>query len=147
MLYRVWVARAQFDLHHALPSGVGASVSEESKPVGGPFDKLVRRHEERDEVAVHAVPLPGSRAQQGELRVVLKPEVGEGHDVDVGRVAATFTRLLNLGLVAFKPWRLGAKDGVWQILPVEQSRETRSKTILSVAELFRSLGFAPPAAN
>jgi hypothetical protein len=67
--------------------------------------------------------------------------------IDVGRVAAALARLLNLGLVAFKPWRLGAKDGVWQIWPVEQSREKRSKTILPVAELLRLLGFAPPAAN
>jgi hypothetical protein len=36
---------------------------------------------------------------------------------------------------------------VWQIWPVEQSREKRSKTILPVAELLRLLGFAPPAAN
>ena len=67
--------------------------------------------------------------------------------IDVGRVAAALARLLNLGLVAFKPWRRDAKDGVWQILPVEQSRETRSNTILSVAELLRSLGFAPTAAS
>ena len=67
--------------------------------------------------------------------------------IDVGRVAAALARLLDLGLVAFKPWRRDAKDGVWQILPVEQSRETRSNTILSVAELLRSLGFAPTAAS
>ena len=76
-----------------------------------------------------------------------RPRMADRLGIDVGRVAAALARLLDLGLVAFKPWRRDAKDGVWQILPVEQSRETRSNTILSVAELLRSLGFAPTAAS
>ena len=61
------------------------------------------------------------------------------------------TRLLALNLVAFRPWRQGATDGVWQLLPVPTSlipppprssdRGQRGPT--SVGDVLACLGFAP----
>ncbi|MGE3880228.1 MAG: hypothetical protein AB7I19_14315 [Planctomycetota bacterium] len=67
--------------------------------------------------------------------------------IDVGRVDHAVERLLALGLVELKPWRPGQRDGVWQIVPVEQNATKRAGACLSVAELLRSLGFAPTAGN
>lgn len=67
--------------------------------------------------------------------------------IDVGRVDRAVDRLLELGLVAMKPWRPGQRDGVWQIMPVEQRASARAGACMSVAELLRSLGFAAPSGN
>lgn len=63
--------------------------------------------------------------------------------IDVERVDRAVDRLLELGLVAMRPWRPGQRDGVWQILPVEQRTNTRTGACLSVADLLRSLGIMP----
>jgi hypothetical protein len=65
--------------------------------------------------------------------------------MDVGRVDRAVDRLLALGLVALKPWRSGQRDGVWQVMPVEQHVGARAGSCMSVAELLRSLGFAAPS--
>lgn len=65
--------------------------------------------------------------------------------VDTGRVDRAVDRLLQLGLVALRPWRPGQRDGVWQILPVERRINTRAAECMSVADLLRSLGFTPPS--
>ncbi len=65
--------------------------------------------------------------------------------VDTGRVDRAVDRLLQLGLVALRPWRPGQRDGVWQILAVERRINTRAAECMSVADLLRSLGFTPPS--
>lgn len=39
-------------------------------------------------------------------------------DLDRGRLDVALHLLLVEGLVAFRPWRVGGTDGVWQLLPV-----------------------------
>lgn len=49
--------------------------------------------------------------------------------------------LLEAGLVAHRPWRVGARDGVWQLLPHTPRRQPeRSQQSLSAAQLLRGLG-------
>jgi len=64
--------------------------------------------------------------------------------IDIDRVDHAVDRLLELGLVALRPWRPGQRDGVWQILPVEPRINTRTGACMSVVELLRSLGFPGP---
>lgn len=63
------------------------------------------------------------------------------HQVDVA-----LQRLLDVGLVDFKPWRVGLPDGVWQLLPPPHRRPEpeRSRQALSAADVLRSLGFDAP---
>lgn len=63
--------------------------------------------------------------------------------MDVERVDRALERLLEAGLVDLRPWRTGARDGVWQILPVEKCASARSGKCCSVADLLRSLGVMP----
>jgi len=67
--------------------------------------------------------------------------------IDVGRVDRAVDRLLDLALVALRPWRPGQRDGVWQILPVERPINQRAGACMSVADLLRSLGFPPPSSG
>ena len=67
--------------------------------------------------------------------------------VDVGRVDRALDRLLDLGLVALRPWQQGQRDGVWQILPLERRFHVRVGKCMAVADLLRSLGFAPPSSS
>ena len=67
--------------------------------------------------------------------------------IDIGRVDRAVDRLLALGLVALRPWRPGQRDGVWQLLPVERHISVRAGACMPVADLLRSLGFAPPSSG
>ncbi|HMV39954.1 MAG TPA: hypothetical protein PKX14_14275 [Thauera aminoaromatica] len=61
------------------------------------------------------------------------------HEVD-----AALQRLLDCGLVDHRPWRTGARDGVWQLLPLPlRQAPHRALRELSAAEVLRSLGFEP----
>ena len=61
------------------------------------------------------------------------------HDVDVA-----LQHLVDSGLVDHRPWRAGACDGVWQLLPPPARRgPDRAIRELSAAEVLRSLGFGP----
>ncbi|MBK8096220.1 MAG: hypothetical protein IPK26_03890 [Planctomycetes bacterium] len=61
---------------------------------------------------------------------------------DVDRALA---RLRDLQLVDFAPWRPGAADGVWQILPMAKTPQLpRSGKLLGVADILASLGFPGP---
>lgn len=52
-------------------------------------------------------------------------------------------RLLELSLVAHRPWRAGLPDGVWQLLPLPApSRSRRGGDALSVGEILAQLGIA-----
>lgn len=67
--------------------------------------------------------------------------------IDVERVDRALERLLEAELVDMRPWRTGARDGVWQILPVERRINTRAGACISIAVLLRSLGFAQPSSD
>ncbi len=49
-------------------------------------------------------------------------------------------RLLELSLVAHRPWRDGLSDGVWQLLPLPASQSRRGGGALSVGEILTQLG-------
>lgn len=61
------------------------------------------------------------------------------------------TRLLALNLVAFRPWRQGTTDGVWQLLPVPtsitppppRSSDSGHAGPTNVGDVLARLGFAP----
>ncbi len=60
-------------------------------------------------------------------------------------VDQALARMLELRLVAHRPWRQGNPDGIWQLLPLPQStRRTRAGEAISIGDLCRSLGFQPP---
>ena len=67
--------------------------------------------------------------------------MGDALGMDVGRVDRALDRLLELDLVALRPWRPGGRDGVWQLLPVERQPDQQRGGVMHVAELLRSLGF------
>lgn len=73
--------------------------------------------------------------------------MGDALGIDVGRVDAALDRLLEMEIVALRPWRSGRRDGVWQILPVDRQRNEQRSGVTHVAELLRSLGFDPPSAR
>ena len=59
------------------------------------------------------------------------------YEVDVA-----LQRLLDAELVALRPWHLGGRDGVWQLLPPPRRCEPeRSRQVLTAADVLRSLGY------
>jgi hypothetical protein len=53
-------------------------------------------------------------------------------------------RLLELGLVALRPWRSGTEDGVWQLRPLPcERRERGSRGHLPIGAILAQLGFEP----
>ncbi len=61
------------------------------------------------------------------------------HEID-----QALQRLLDAGVAAFRPWRPGCTDGVWQLIPLPRRRApTRARCTLAAADVLRSLGFTP----
>ena len=52
-------------------------------------------------------------------------------------------RLVTLGLVAHRPWRVGNPDGVWQLLPLKAATTVRGGEPESVITILARLGIAP----
>ena len=74
--------------------------------------------------------------------------------MDVDRVDRALHRLEHQALVAFRPWRPGLRDGVWQLLPVPTPASQRDGRCVSAQDVLRRLGFgldadatAEPAAS
>jgi hypothetical protein len=61
------------------------------------------------------------------------------HEVD-----QALQRLLDAGIVAFRPWQPGCADGVWQLVPLPRRRSpAHARCTLAAADVLRSLGFTP----
>lgn len=56
-------------------------------------------------------------------------------------------RLLALELAAYRPWRPGAADGVWQLLPLPRTPPRVSHGPTAVSDLLGGLGIASVAAG
>jgi len=68
--------------------------------------------------------------------------MGDALGLSMAAVDHALERLLELRLVAVRPWRPGGRDGVWQLLAVaRRSAAARAGRVTHVAELLRSLGF------
>lgn len=64
--------------------------------------------------------------------------------IALSHVDDALQRLRDLDLVDFMPWKPGAKDGVWQLLPLPPSREApRANRVLSIGQILATLGMAP----
>lgn len=62
------------------------------------------------------------------------------HDVD-----HALQNLIDAALVAFRPWRPGTPNGVWQLLqPQSRQPPERSGRTLSIGQLLNNLGFTTP---
>jgi hypothetical protein len=60
-------------------------------------------------------------------------------------VDQALTRLLELRLVAHRPWRQGHPDGIWQLLPLPlPAHQRRDGETVSIGDMFRSLGLQIP---
>ncbi len=68
--------------------------------------------------------------------------MGEALGLSCEALDLALARLLELGLVAHRPWRAGSKDGVWQLLPLapRAAEEKRGGDAVSVAEILGRLG-------
>ncbi len=55
-------------------------------------------------------------------------------------------RLLELRLVAHRPWRPGHPDGIWQLLPLP-TPQPRGGEAVSLRDVFQSLGLPMPSAS
>lgn len=60
--------------------------------------------------------------------------------IDCQRVDAALARLIELGLVAFRSWRPGLNDGVWQLLPMQPEVARRSNEPRSLRDLLADRG-------
>jgi hypothetical protein len=67
--------------------------------------------------------------------------------LDRDALARALGRLLELRLVAFRPWSPGHRDGVWQLLPPPATRRRTSSAPMSVGEILAQLGLGPPASE
>ena len=64
--------------------------------------------------------------------------------LDRARVDAALEHLLDQRLVDMRPWQPGYRDGVWQILPMPESRRdpARLGRTMRAADVLKLLGFA-----
>jgi len=71
-----------------------------------------------------------------------RERIGQAVGLTSTEVDRALDRLLELRLVAHRPWRAGLPDGVWQLLPVPRSREGRDHggEPVSVARVLAQLG-------
>lgn len=69
-------------------------------------------------------------------------------NLTLDRLDRALDTLLELRLVAHRPWREGQRDGVWQILPMPPTpKPTRTNGARSAAELLRGLGLGRQSEN
>ena len=62
-----------------------------------------------------------------------------------GALDVALARLLELGLVAHRPWRAGSADGVWQLLPLapRAAEERRGGEAIAIDAVLARLGLKP----
>ncbi|NLG62776.1 MAG: hypothetical protein GX539_11065 [Candidatus Cloacimonetes bacterium] len=69
-------------------------------------------------------------------------------DIDVVRVDRALDALLDVELIAHRPWRKSRRDGVWQVLPVPAPTPvSRSACIRSAGSILHDLGFGADQQN
>jgi len=74
-----------------------------------------------------------------------RPRMAAALDVDVRAIDAALHRMLDLRLVAFRPWQSGERDGVWQLLPVPKRKyPVSTQGPATAGEVFRELGILKP---
>jgi len=64
--------------------------------------------------------------------------------LDRARIDRSLARLLELGLVAHRPWGNGHPDGVWQLLPVQRIAR-RAGSAEGVRDILGQLGLKRPS--
>lgn len=64
--------------------------------------------------------------------------------LDVASVDRALQKLVDSGLLAFRPWRPGQRDGVWQLLDIPVRDDSRIQRCVTAADVLRRLGLAPP---
>jgi hypothetical protein len=62
--------------------------------------------------------------------------------LDRAAVDRALARLVELGLVAHRPWSAGHPDGVWQLLPVPSSRPRERGSAVAIGDVLARLGLA-----
>ena len=73
-----------------------------------------------------------------------RERMGQALGLSRSRVDRALARLLELGLVAHRPWRAGLPDGVWQLLPLPGQVDTaRGVGPTSIAQILAQLGIDP----
>jgi hypothetical protein len=58
-------------------------------------------------------------------------------------VDGALARLLELGLVAHRPWSHGSPDGVWQLLPLAPAAPSKRDGPAPIGKMLACLGLAP----
>ncbi len=69
-----------------------------------------------------------------------RERMGQALGLTRPRVDRALARLLELKLVAHRPWRAGLPDGVWQLLPLSASTTARGGGPTSIAQILAQLG-------
>ena len=57
------------------------------------------------------------------------------------KIDRALARLVELGLVAHRPWRPDLVDGVWQLLPVPRRKPVSGPGPVAIREVISSLGY------
>ena len=69
-----------------------------------------------------------------------RERIGQALSLTRAPVDRALARLVELDLVALRPWRAGLPDGVWQLLPLPSSRVTRGGGPVSITQVLAQLG-------
>jgi len=59
--------------------------------------------------------------------------------MDLCRIKEALSCLRDFGLVAIRPWRSGQEEGVWQLLPVPERKQTRSDGPHAISEILEDV--------
>ena len=68
--------------------------------------------------------------------------------IDRDAIDQALNRLLELGLIEHRPWRVGNPDGIWQIMPVPQpdipqhSKDQATPAAVSIGDALKQLGIS-----
>jgi hypothetical protein len=96
--------------------------------------------------AVSVLVLLALAADRGGASFFSRARMQSALRLDDVRLERALARLLELHLVAHRPWRPGLRDGVWQLLPLPRPQHEVSQRTdhgpLSIAQILGMLGLA-----